>query len=81
MTNRNFINLLLITISLFFLALLSYLIQPRYEASLKKGEVIFENIKKELNDIKEINIDNCKKKYQLQKIWIIGICLLNQVTK
>ena len=67
MTNRNFINLLLITISLFFLALLSYLIQPRYEASLKKGEVIFENIKKELNDIKEINIDNGKKKISITK--------------
>jgi len=67
MTNRNFINLLLITISLFFLALLSYLIQPRYEASLKKGEVIFENIKKELNEIKEINIDNGKKQISIIK--------------
>ena len=67
MTNRNFINLLLITISLFFLALLSFLVQPRYETSLKKGEEIFENIKKELNDVSEINIDNNKKKISIIK--------------
>ena len=62
MSNKYFTYLVLITISLFTLALLSFLIQPRYETSLKKGELIFENIKKELNDIKEINIDNNKKK-------------------
>ena len=67
MSNKYFIYLVLITISLFFLALLSFLIQPRYETSLKKGELIFENIKKELNDIKEINIDNNKKKISIIK--------------
>ena len=82
MSNKYFIYLVLITISLFFFALLSFLIQPRYETSLKKGELIFENIKKELNDIKEINIDNKKKKkYRLEKIRIFGICLLSRVIK
>ena len=75
MSNKYFIYLVLITISLFFLALLSFLIQPRYETSLKKGELIFENIKKELNDIKEINIDNNKKKISIikdQDIWFMS---------
>ena len=75
MSNKYFIYLVLITISLFFLALLSFLIQPRYETSLKKGELIFENIKKELNDIKEINIDNNKKKISIikdQDIWYMS---------
>ena len=67
MSNKYFIYLILITISLFVLALLSFLIQPRYETSLKKGEAIFENIKEELNDIKEINIDNSKKKISIIK--------------
>ena len=75
MSNKYFIYLVLITISLFVLALLSFLIQPRYETSLKKGELIFENIKKELNDIKEINIDNKKKKISIRKdqdIWYMS---------
>jgi len=75
MSNKYFIYLVLITISLFFLALLSFLIQPRYETSLKKGELIFENIKKELNDIKEINIDNNKTKISIikdQDIWYMS---------
>ena len=62
MSNKYFTYLILITISLFFLAFLSFLIQPKYETSLKKGEAIFENVTKELNDIREINIDNGKKK-------------------
>ena len=75
MSNKYFIYLVLITISLFFFALLSFLIQPRYETSLKKGELIFENIKKELNDIKEINIDNNKTKISIikdQDIWYMS---------
>ena len=75
MSNKYFIYLVLITISLFFFELLSFLIQPRYETSLKKGELIFENIKKELNDIKEINIDNKKKKISIRKdqdIWYMS---------
>ena len=75
MSNKYFIYLVLITISLFFFALLSFLIQPRYETSLKKGELIFENIKKELNDIKEINIYNKKKKISIRKdqdIWYMS---------
>ena len=75
MSNKYFIYLVLITISLFFLALLSFFIQPRYETSLKKGELIFKNIKKELNDIKEINIDNNKKKISIikdQDIWYMS---------
>ena len=75
MSNKYFIYLILITVSLFVLALLSFLIQPRYETSLKKGELIFENIKKELNDIKEINIDNNKTKISIikdQDIWYMS---------
>ena len=67
MSNKHFTYLVLITISLFFLALLSFLIQPRYETSLKSGGVIFENIKSQLNDIKEINIDNSKEKISIIK--------------
>jgi len=75
MSNKHFTYLVLITISLFILALFSFLIQPRYETSLKKGELVFENIKKELNDIKEINIDNNKKKISIikdQDIWYMS---------
>ena len=67
MSNKYFIYLVLITISLFILAFVSFLIQPRYETSLKRGEKIFENIKNQLNDIKEISIDNNKKKILIIK--------------
>ena len=67
MSNKYFTYLVLITISLFTLALLSFLIQPRYETFLKSGGVIFENIKNQLNDIKEINIDNSKEKISIIK--------------
>ena len=67
MSNKHFTYLVLITISLFVLALLSFLIQPRYETSLKRGEAAFKNIKNQLNDIKEINIDNSKKKILIIK--------------
>jgi len=67
MSNKYFTYLILITISLFVLALISFLIQPKYETSLKRGGKIFENIKNELNDIKEINIDNSKKKISIIK--------------
>ena len=67
MSNKYFTYLILITISLFVLALISFLIQPRYETSLKRGGAIFENIKNQLNDIKEINIDNNEKKISIIK--------------
>jgi len=67
MSNKYFTYLILITISLFVLALISFLIQPRYETSLKRGGTIFENIKNQLNDIKEINIDNNEKKISIIK--------------
>ena len=67
MSNKYFIYLILITISLFVLALISFLIQPRYETSLKRGGIIFENIKNQLNDIKEININNNEKKISIIK--------------
>ena len=67
MSNKHFTYLVLITISLFVLALLSFLIQPRYETSLKRGGAAFKNIKNQLNDIKEINIDNSKKKILIIK--------------
>ena len=67
MSNKYFIYLVLITISLFILAFISILIQPRYETSLKRGEKIFENVKNQLNDIKEISIDNNKKKILIIK--------------
>ena len=67
MPHKHFIYLVLITISLFILAFLSFLIQPRYESSLKKGEVIFKNIENQLSDIKEINIVNNRKKISIIK--------------
>ena len=41
MSNRNFTYLILTTVTLFSLAFISYLIQPRYETFIKKGELIF----------------------------------------
>ena len=67
MSNKYFIYLVLITISLFILAFISFLIQPRYETFFKRGEKVFENIKNQLNDIKEISIDNNKKKILIIK--------------
>ncbi len=82
MSNRKFTYLILITITLFLLAFISFLIQPRYETFLKKGELIFKETKKQLNDVNEINIDNGKKKYQFLKTKIIiGICHQNLVIK
>ena len=83
MSNKHFTYLVLITISLFVLALLSFLIQPRYETSLKRGEAAFKNIKNQLNDIKEINIDNSKKKIKYLNLFecdefIITNFLLNK---
>ena len=82
MPDKKFTYLILITITLLFLALISFLIQPRYETFLKKGELVFEDTKKQLNNIKEINIDNGKKKYRFLKIkTAIGICHQNQAIK
>ena len=67
MPDKKFTYLILITITLLFLALISFLIQPRYETFLKKGELVFEDTKKHLNNIKEINIDNSKKKITILK--------------
>ena len=67
MSNKHFTYLVLITISLFILALFSFLIQPRYETSLKRGGATFEDIKNQLNDIQEINIDYSKKKISIIK--------------
>ena len=67
MSNRKITYLIFITITLFLLAFISFLIQPSYETFLKKGELIFKETKKQLNDIKEINIDNGKKKISIFK--------------
>ena len=67
MSNRNFTYLILTTVTLFALAFISYLIQPRYETFIKKGELIFKETQKQLNNIKEINIDNGKKKISIFK--------------
>ena len=67
MPDKKFTYLILITITLLFLALISFLIQPRYETFLKKGELVFEDTKKQLNNFKEINIDNGKKKISIFK--------------
>ena len=67
MNNKSFTKLIIISIILFFLAFISYLIQPKYETSIKSGEIIFSEIKGKLNDINEINIDNNKKKISIIK--------------
>ena len=67
MTNKYFTYLLLTTISLFLLALLSFVIQPKYETSFNKGESIFDNIQDKLNNIKEISIDNKRNKISIIK--------------
>ena len=67
MSNKKITYLIFITITLFLLAFISFLIQPSYETFLKKGELIFKETQKQLNDIKEINIDNGKKKISIFK--------------
>ena len=67
MSNKKITYLIFITVTLFLLAFISFLIQPSYETFLKKGELIFKETKKQLNDIKEINIDNGKKKISIFK--------------
>ena len=67
MSNKYFIYLIISTILLFVLAFISFLIQPRYETFLKTGEIIFNNINDNINEIEEINIDNNKKKILIVK--------------
>ena len=51
MSNKYFIYLIISTILLFVLAFISFLIQPRYETFLKTGEIIFNNINDNINEI------------------------------
>ena len=53
MPDKFFSYLIFTTVGLFFLALLSYLIQPKYETSIKQGGEVFEDVKNKLDDIKE----------------------------
>ena len=67
MSNKKFLYLIVITVVLCFLAVLSYLIQPRYETSIEKGGAIFDKIENQINDIKEIRIDDSRKKISITK--------------
>ena len=67
MPDKFFSYLIFTTVGLFFLALLSYLIQPKYETSIKQGGEVFEDVKNKLDDIKEINIDNKIKNISITK--------------
>ena len=65
MSNKHFTYLVLITISLFVLALLSFLIQPRYETSLKRGGAAFKNIKNHHVPPKQFHPEDFEKKNML----------------
>ena len=67
MSNRSFIYLFFVTIFLFIAAFISFLLQPRYQTSIQKGEIIFQDIKNQINDIKEIGIDTGIKKISIIK--------------
>ena len=67
MSNKNFTYLLLITILLFVLASISFLIQPKYETSIEKGEIIFSKAKEQINNINEIIIDDGKNKISISQ--------------
>ena len=43
MSDKYFIRLILITITTLLLAYISYLIQPKFETGINKGEIIFKN--------------------------------------
>ena len=58
MGNKSFLYLLIITFVLSLLALISHLIQPKFETTLNKGNLIFEKLNQQLNNISEIKIDN-----------------------
>ena len=51
MSEKSFIHLLIITFALLIIAILSILVQPRFETKINKGEVIFQDLNSELNNI------------------------------
>ncbi len=74
MNNTSFIKLVIVSIILFLLAFVSFLIQPKYETSIKSGEIVFSALKDKLNNINEINIDNNQRKISIIKkndIWLM----------
>lgn len=58
MGKKSFLYLFVITFVLSLLALVSHLIQPKFETTISKGVLVFKNINEQLNNINQINIDN-----------------------
>ena len=67
MSDKYFIRLILITITTLLLAYISYLIQPKFETGINKGEIIFKNLSNNLNNVTEIHIDNGLSKITINK--------------
>ena len=58
MSEKSFIYLLILTLILLAAAMISSLIQPKFETKINKGEVIFQNLNSELNNISKIKVNN-----------------------
>ena len=58
MSEKSFIHLLILTLVLLVAATISSLIQPKFETKVNRGELIFQNLNSELNNISKIKIDN-----------------------
>ena len=58
MSKRSFVYLLFISSALLVIAIISVLIQPQFETKINKGENIFKNFNSDINNIKEIKVNN-----------------------
>ena len=67
MSEKSFIHLLIITFALLIVAIFSILVQPRFETKINKGEVIFQDLNSELNNISRIEIKNGLKEVVIEK--------------
>ena len=67
MGKKSFLYLFVITFVLSLLALVSHLIQPKFETTISKGVLVFKNVNEQLNNINKINIDNGIKKIVIKR--------------
>ena len=58
MSNRSFLYLSIFTLILLMTALVSNLLQPKFETTINKGNLVFNNLKKDLNNVTQIKINN-----------------------
>ena len=74
MSEKSFIYLFILTVVLLVTSVISSLIQPRFETKINKGELVFEKLNSELNNIARIKIDNGINQIDIAKIqneWVM----------